>query len=329
VEDYMKRIFSGIQPTGEIHLGNYVGAIRNWVHLMDEYDCIFCVVDYHAITVEYEIEHLKERSIETALVLLACGLSPEKCKIFVQSHVQEHTELAWVFNCVTPIGELERMTQFKDKSKQHRANINMGLMGYPVLQAADILIYKAGYVPVGEDQVQHVELSREVARKFNSRYGDIFPEPQAILSVAPKILGVDGASKMSKTLNNYMGLLEDRNSLWEKLRTAVTDVNRVRRKDPGNPEICNIYTIHKAFSGNEMLIEIDKGCRSAAIGCIDCKTMLFKNLMEELTPIRERALSLKQNPDYVMDVIRAGAGKCGVIAKETMKETRRAIGLLA
>jgi tryptophanyl-tRNA synthetase len=324
----MKRIFSGIQPTGEIHLGNYVGAIRNWVRLMDDYDCIFCVVDYHAITVDYEIEHLKERSLDTALVLLACGLSPEKCKIFVQSHVQEHTELAWVFNCVTPIGELERMTQFKDKSKQHRANINMGLMGYPVLQAADILIYKAGYVPVGEDQVQHVELCREVARKFNSRYGAIFPEPQALLSVAPKILGMDGASKMSKTLNNYMGLLEDKNSLWEKLRTAVTDVNRVKRKDPGNPEICNIYTIHKAFSENEMLVEVDKGCRDAAIGCIDCKTMLFKNLMDELTPIRERAHSLKEDPDYVMDVIRTGAGKCSVIAKETMSETRNAIGLL-
>jgi tryptophanyl-tRNA synthetase len=324
----MKRIFSGIQPTGEIHLGNYVGAIRNWVRLMDDYDCIFCVVDYHAITVEYEIEHLKERSLDTALVLLACGLSPDKCKIFVQSHVQEHTELAWVFNCVTPIGELERMTQFKDKSKQHRANINMGLMGYPVLQAADILIYKAGYVPVGEDQVQHVELCREVARKFNSRYGAIFPEPQALLSVAPKILGVDGASKMSKTLNNYMGLLEDKNSLWEKLRTAVTDVNRVRRKDPGNPEICNIYTIHKAFSEDEMLVEVDKGCRGAAIGCIDCKTMLFKNLMDELTPIRERAHSLKGDPDYVMDVIRTGAGKCSFIARETMSETRKAIGLL-
>lgn len=324
----MKRIFSGIQPTGEIHLGNYVGAIRNWVYLTQEYDCIFCVVDYHAITVEYEIEELKKRTVDTALILLACGLSPEKCKIFVQSHVPEHTELAWIFNCVTPIGELERMTQFKDKSKQHRTNINMGLMGYPVLQAADILIYKAGYVPVGEDQVQHVELSREVARRFNSRYGNVFPEPQALLSVAPKILGVDGAGKMSKTLNNYIGLLEDKDSMWEKLRTAVTDVNRVRRKDLGNPEACNICTIHRAFSQNDTLLEVDRGCRSAAIGCIDCKTWLFKNMMEELTPIRERALSLNENPDYVMDVIRTGANRCSVIAKETMSEVKGAIGLL-
>jgi tryptophanyl-tRNA synthetase len=320
-------IFSGIQPTGDIHLGNYVGAIRHWVRLMEEYDCIFSVVDYHAITVEYPIEELKQRSVETALILIACGLSPEKCRIFVQSHVPEHTELTWIFNCVTPIGELERMTQFKDKSKQHRGNINMGLMGYPVLQAADILIYKAGFVPVGEDQVQHVELSREVARKFNARYGEIFPEPQVILSRAPKILGVDGQAKMSKTLNNYIGILEDEKDVWEKLRTAVTDVNRVRRSDTGNPEVCNIYTIHRAFSGNAMLLEIDKGCRSAAIGCIDCKKMLFENINKELAPIREKAIALKNHTGYVIDALKKGARECSVIAKQTMDEVRRAIGL--
>ena len=321
------RIFSGIQPTGDIHLGNYVGAIRHWVHLMEEYDCIFSVVDYHAITVEYPIDELKQRSVETALILIACGLSPEKCRIFVQSHVPEHTELAWIFNCVTPIGDLERMTQFKDKSKQHRGNINMGLMGYPVLQAADILIYKAGFVPVGEDQVQHVELSREVARKFNGRYGELFPEPQVILSRAPKILGVDGQTKMSKTLNNYIGILEEEKDIWEKLRTAVTDVNRVRRSDTGNPEVCNIFTIHRAFSENTMLLEIDKGCRSAAIGCIDCKKMLFENIKKELTPIREKAAALKKDIDYVIDALKKGAAGCSVIAKQTMDEVRKAIGL--
>jgi tryptophanyl-tRNA synthetase len=324
----MKRIFSGIQPTGDIHLGNYVGAIRHWVHLTEEYDCIYCVVDYHAITVEYEINKLKDRVLETALILVACGLSPEKCKIFVQSHVPEHTELAWIFNCVTPIGELERMTQFKEKSKQHRANINIGLMDYPVLQAADILIYKAGFVPVGEDQVQHVELSREVARRFNSRFGNIFPEPQVILSRAPRILGTDGESKMSKTLNNYIGILEDEKDMWEKLRTAVTDVNRVRRKDPGNPEICNIYTIHRAFSENITLLDIDKGCRTASIGCIDCKKILFENIREELTPIRERAASLMQNTDYVMDVLKNGAKSCRNIAKKTLHEVREVLGIL-
>jgi len=323
----MKRIFSGIQPTGDIHLGNYVGAIRQWVKLTKEYDCIYCVVDYHAITVEYDIEELERRTIETALVLIACGLSLENCKIFVQSHVPEHTELTWIFNCITPIGELERMTQFKDKSRQHRANINMGLMDYPVLQAADILIYKAGFVPVGEDQVQHVELSREVARKFNSRYGVLFPEPQVILSMAPRILGVDGQSKMSKTLNNYIGILEDENDIWEKLRTAVTDVNRVKRTDKGNPEVCNIYTIHRAFSKNEVLLEIDTGCRSAGIGCIDCKKILFENIRQELAPIREKALVLQKHTGYVTDVLKKGAQECSAIAKKTMDEVRKAIGI--
>ncbi len=325
----MKRIFSGIQPTGEIHLGNYVGAIRNWVTLVDKYDCIFCVVDYHAITIDYEIEKLADRTIDTVSILLACGLRPEKCKIFVQSRIPEHTELAWIFNCVTPIGELERMTQFKDKSKQHRANINMGLMGYPVLQAADILLYRAGFVPVGEDQVQHIELSREVARKYNGKYGNYFPEPQAILSMAPKILGVDGASKMSKSMNNYIGLLEEEKSIWEKLRTAVTDVSRIRRKDPGNPEVCNIYTIHRAFSPDSTLLEVGNGCRNATIGCIDCKTMLFKNMMEELTPIRERADYLNKKKDYIKDVINEGTYQCCIIAKETMNDVRKSIGLFS
>jgi tryptophanyl-tRNA synthetase len=328
MEDLMKRIFSGIQPTGEIHLGNYIGAIRQWVHLADEYDSIFCIVDYHAITVEYVIAELRKRSIETAVILLASGLSPEKCKIFVQSHVPEHTELAWIFNCVTPIGELERMTQFKDKSKQHRTNINMGLMAYPVLQAADILMYKAGFVPVGEDQVQHVELSREVARHFNSRFGHVFPEPQALLSIAPKILGVDGQAKMSKTLNNYIGLLEDESTMWEKLRTAVTDVNRVRRKDPGDPDVCNIYSIHRAFSENDTLLEIGEGCRTAGIGCIDCKQMLFKAMWGEIKPIRERAFNLLDNTDFVIDVLRGGAKECKALAQETMGEVRTVLGLL-
>jgi len=324
----MRRIFSGIQPTGDIHIGNYVGAIRQWVALTDTYDCIFCAVDYHAITVEYPTEEMKRRTVETAVALLACGLNPEKCKIFVQSHVPEHTELAWVFNCVTPIGELERMTQFKDKSKQHRANINVGLMDYPVLQASDILIYKAGFVPVGEDQVQHVELCREVARKFNNRFKPIFPEPQVILSGAPRILGVDGAGKMSKTMGNYIAILEDEKDIWEKLRTAVTDVNRVRRKDTGDPDVCNIFTIHRAFSGEDVIVEVEKGCRTAGIGCIDCKKMLFENMKNELIPIQEKAKALMNDEPYVLDVLRQGAKACGAIAKETMREVRETLGLL-
>ncbi|OPY68945.1 MAG: Tryptophan--tRNA ligase [Syntrophorhabdaceae bacterium PtaU1.Bin034] len=324
----MSRVFSGIQPTGDIHIGNYVGAIRQWVSLVHKYECIYAVVDYHAITVEYETSDMRQRTLDTALILLACGLDPEKCHVFVQSHVIEHTELAWIFNCVTPIGEVERMTQFKDKSKQHKANINMGLMDYPVLQAADILVYKAGFVPVGEDQVQHIELSREIARKFNIRFGNIFPEPQAILSAAPRIMGTEGKNKMSKTLNNYIGVLEEEGSIWEKLRTAVTDVARIRRKDPGNPEVCNIYTMHRAFSPEEMLRELDSGCRSAGIGCIDCKKILLRNMMAELTPIREKALSMKDHPDYVMDVLKKGARECSRMAGETMEEVRSALGLL-
>ena len=324
----MKRVFSGIQPTGDIHIGNYVGALRQWVSLVEEYHCIYSVVDYHAVTVEYETKEMSQRSLDTAIILLACGLTPDKCHVMIQSHVPEHTELAWVFNCVTPVGEVERMTQFKDKSKQHRGNINMGLMGYPVLQAADILIYKAGYVPVGEDQVQHVELSREVARKFNSRFGQIFPEPEVVLSCAPRILGTEGRNKMSKTLNNYIGILEEESTMWEKLRTAVTDVNRVRRSDPGDPDICNIFTMHRAFTPEQVFKELDKGCRTASIGCIDCKRVLFKQMTAELRPIREKALALKNDRAYVMDALGQGAKACRALAVETMEEVRTALGLL-
>jgi tryptophanyl-tRNA synthetase len=324
----VRRVFSGIQPTGDIHIGNYVGALKQWVSLIDEYDCVYSVVDYHAITVEYEPEELRKRTLETAIILIACGLDPARCRVMVQSHVRAHTELAWVFNSVTPIGEVERMTQFKDKSKQHRSNINMGLMDYPVLQAADILVYKAGFVPVGEDQVQHVELSREIARKFNSRYSPIFPEPQAVLSCAPKILGTEGKNKMSKTLNNYIGILEEEGAIWEKLRTAVTDVARVKRSDPGCPDVCNIYTMQKAFSPETTVGEIDAGCRSAAIGCIDCKKLLLRNMLAELGPIRERAIALKEDPEYVMDVLHESARACTSVANQTMDEVRQVLGLL-
>jgi len=247
MEAKMKRIFSGIQPTGEIHIGNYLGAIQNWVKLTETYDCIYCIVDYHAISIEYEPLLMQQRILDTALINIACGLTRDRCTLFVQSHVPEHTELAWVFNCLTPIGDLERMTQFKQKAKQHRKNVNLGLLDYPVLQAADILIYKAGYVPVGKDQYQHVELTREIARRFNSRFGQVFPESAVLESKTPKILGLDGKHKMSKSMNNYIGMLESPETIWEKLRTAVTDVNRVRRHDPGNPRKCNVYSLHRAL----------------------------------------------------------------------------------
>jgi tryptophanyl-tRNA synthetase len=323
----MDRIFSGIQPSGEIHIGNYVGAIRNWVKLVEGYECVYCVVDYHAITIEYEVDSMQKRILDTATILVACGLTPDRCIVFVQSHVPEHTELTWIFNCVTSVGELERMTQFKEKGRQHRHNVNVGLLDYPVLQAADILIYKAGYVPVGEDQIQHVEFSREVARKFNARFGDTFPEPQVLLSDAPRILGTDGGAKMSKSLNNAVGLLDPPEVIWEKLRTAVTDVNRQRRSDPGNPDRCNIFTMHQAFSKTDQISSIDHNCRIAGIGCIECKEVLFKNMTEELDPIQKRVKEMNEKPGYIVDVLKSGATRCKAIVKEVMDEVRTKIGV--
>ena len=311
----MDRIFSGIQPTGDIHIGNYVGAIRNWVQLADRYECIFCVVDYHAITVDYEVENLQQKVMETATILVASGLTPERCIVFVQSHVVEHTELGWIFNCITPVGDLERMTQFKEKGRQHRSNINLGLLAYPVLQAADILIYKAGYVPVGEDQVQHVELSREIARKFNARFGETFPEPQVILSSAPRILGLDGKAKMSKSLNNSIGLLEPPKAIWEKLSTAATCEHRQRRSDPGHPDHCNIFTMHKSFSKPDQISYCDHGCRTAEIGCIDCKKILYENMIKELTPIQKRVEEINADPNTSLECCRQGQADVAQLLK--------------
>jgi tryptophanyl-tRNA synthetase len=323
----MDRIFSGIQPTGEIHIGNYVGAIRNWAQLVDHYECIYCVVDYHAITIEYDVASMQERILETATVLVACGLTPDRCAVFVQSHVPEHTELAWIFNCITPLGELERMTQFKEKGRQHRHNVNVGLLDYPVLQAADILIYQAGYVPVGEDQIQHVEFSREIARKFNARFGEIFPEPQVLLSTVPRILGTDGNAKMSKSMNNAIGLLDPPEMIWEKLRTAVTDVNRQRRSDPGNPEICNIFTMHRVFSNPDQIAFIEHHCRTAGVGCIECKEIFFKSLMEEVGPIQHRVNEINGKPGYILDVLKSGAIRCKTIAERVMDGVRKKVGI--
>ena len=322
-----KRLFSGIQPSGEVHIGNYLGAIKNWISLLDDYDCIFSIVDYHAITIEYDPSIMQERIINAAATNIAAGLDPDKCIIFVQSQVPEHTELTWILNTLTPMGILERMTQFKDKAQQNEKNINVGLFDYPVLQTADILLYKGQAVPVGEDQIQHIELSREIARKFNTRYGELFPEPQHLLSNAPRIMGLDGKSKMSKSMNNYISLIEEPDAIWKKLSRAVTDENRKRRDDPGNPDICNVYTLHKYFSTDSELDRINKECRSAEIGCVDCKKILSDNMIKELAPIREKSLELMNNPTSVIDILNAGAEKCKKIAEDTMKEVRSLMGL--
>lgn len=325
----MPRIFSGIQPSGELHIGNYLGAVKNWAALQHQYECIFCIVDYHAITVPYVPDELRQRTFDMAVSLLAAGLDPEKCTVFVQSHVPEHTELAWIFNTLTPIGELERQTQFKDKS-QRQESVAAGLLNYPVLQAADILLYRADMVPVGEDQVQHLELSREIARKWNARFGagdDFFPEPKALLTTARRIMGLDGHSKMSKSMGNTVGLLEPFDAVWEKLRPAVTDPKRVRRTDPGTPEVCNIYHLHKAFNPPDTVEHVALMCSTAGWGCIDCKRVLFEGIKRELEPIHERARELRAKPERVHRALAAGAEHCRTIARETMGVVRSNMGL--
>ncbi|MDR4507572.1 MAG: tryptophan--tRNA ligase [Candidatus Brocadiaceae bacterium] len=322
-----KRLFSGIQPSGDVHLGNYLGAIKNWVRMIDQYDCIFCIVDYHAITIEYEPKDMRKRILNAAATNIAAGLDPERCTVFVQSHVPEHTELAWILNSVTPMGHLERMTQFKDKAEQHRGNINAGLFTYPVLQAADIMLYKGEAVPVGEDQVQHIELSREIARKFNMRYGETFPDPAELLSEAPRIMGLDGKTKMSKSLGNYISLIESPESIGKKLATAVTDENRKRRADPGNPDICNLFRLHKHFSGKEQIENINAVCRTAEIGCVQCKKILADAIIEALAPIRQRYEQLIQEPDVLLDIVKTGAKRCKEIAGNTMHEVKKKMGL--
>jgi len=326
----MPRIFSGIQPSGELHIGNYLGAVKNWVELQHSYDCIFCIVDYHAITVPYEPSDLRRRTIDMAVSLLAAGLDPEKCTVFVQSHVPEHTELAWIFNTVTPIGELERQTQFKDKA-QRQESVVAGLLNYPVLQAADILLYRADSVPVGEDQVQHLELSREIARKWNARFAggeEFFPEPKPLLTATRRVMGLDGQSKMSKSMGNTVGLLEPFDAVWEKLRPAVTDPKRVRRTDPGTPEVCNIFHLHKAFSPPETVEHVAVMCSTAGWGCIDCKRVLLEGMQRELEPIHERARELRANPNRVRDVLAAGAERCRTAARETMGYVKEKMGLV-
>jgi tryptophanyl-tRNA synthetase len=322
-----ERVFSGIQPSGVIHIGNYLGAIKNWVKLLDTYDCIFCVVDYHAITITYDPSELHNRTIEAAKTLMAVGLDPSRCRLFVQSRVPEHTELTWIFNTVTPVVDLERMTQYKDKKQQNLDNVNTGLLTYPLLMASDILLYKAGVVPVGEDQVQHLEMTREIARSFNSRFGDTFPEPRALLGDSPRIKGLDGSAKMSKSMNNFIALMEKEDALWEKLRVAVTDPARKRRSDPGNPFICNIFSLHTCFSPSGEIGEVETGCKTAGIGCIDCKKILARNLNAAIGPLRERKGEIDRNPRLVYDALEEGRAYCSAFAKETMREVKEKMGI--
>jgi tryptophanyl-tRNA synthetase len=325
----MPRIFSGIQPSGELHIGNWLGAVQNWVTLQQSYECIYCVVDLHALTLKYDPTTLSQRTRDMAIGLLASGVDPDRAVLFVQSHVPEHSELQWLLNTVTPIGELERMTQFKDKAQRFES-VPAGLLNYPVLMAADILLYRADLVPVGEDQVQHLELTREIARKWNADFGcgeDWLPGPKPLLTEAKRILGLDGQAKMSKSLGNTIGLMDTPDEIWQKLRPAKTDPARVTRKDPGTPEVCNVYHLHKYFSPPETVEVVAQNCRGARWGCLDCKRVLADNMIATLAPIRERALALRAEPAKVEQILGDGAATARRLAGETMREVRARMGL--
>lgn len=326
----MTRVFSGIQPSGELHIGNYLGAVKNWVALQGQHESFFSIVNYHAITIAYQPDDLRRRTRDMAISLLASGLDASKCTLFVQSDVPEHTELQWIFNTVTPLGELERQVQFKDKSSKQE-QVMAGLLNYPVLQAADILLYLADTVPVGEDQIQHLELSRVVARNWNARFSPdapFFPEPQPKLTPTRRIVGLDGQAKMSKSLGNTISLLETPDEMWNKLRPAITDPARQRKTDPGTPENCKtVFELHKAFSSAETVQEVDENCRGAKWGCIDCKKVLHANMVAELTPIRTRAEALQADPKQVDALLAEGGKKARVVAQETIRAVKDKMGL--
>lgn len=324
-----ERVMSGIQPTGDIHIGNYLGAIRQWVELTRSHTCFYVIVDYHAITIDYDVEEFARNIFGAAMVNIACGLEPGTCHLVIQSHIPEIMELNWVFASCTQVGRLTNMTQFKEKSAQHETNINAGLLNYPILQAADILIYKASLVPVGEDQFQHLELAREIARRFNKRFGETFPEPNPGDKPPARVLGLDGEKKMSKSLRNYIGVLESPEEIWKKLGPAKTDVQRVKRTDPGRPWLCNIYSYHEFFTPPEKKEEIFEACQKATIGCIECKRILHENLVRVLEPIQARYRELEAHPDTVRDFLQDSAQKAGAIARATMDEVRHKMGIRA
>jgi tryptophanyl-tRNA synthetase len=353
-----KRVLSGMRSTGKLHLGNYVGALENWVRMQEQYDCFFFIADWHALTTDYaDTSRIKENSVEVLLDWLAAGLDPEKCVMFIQSHVPAHAELHLLLSMITPLGWLERVPTYKEQ----RENIKekdlgtYGFLGYPVLQSADILIYKADFVPVGEDQAAHVELTREIARRFNGLYGSmkadpfhepgmppglpaskvygtgiilegVFPEPQALLTPAPKLPGTDGR-KMSKSYGNTILLTDPEPVVRQKLKTMVTDPARVRRTDPGNPDLCPVGDLHKIFSDKSTMAKVNEGCRSAGIGCIECKGWAADALVKILNPMQERRKKYEDNPRLAWDILEAGSARAAQVAGATMDEVRDSMGM--
>ena len=343
-----ERVLSGMRSTGKLHLGNYVGALQNWVRMQDQYACFFFIADWHALTTDYaDPSKITENSIDVLLDWLAAGLDPERCTMFIQSHVPQHAELHLLFSMITPLGWLERVPTYKEQ----RENITekdlgtYGFLGYPVLQAADILMYKADFVPVGEDQVAHVELTREIARRFNAFYPrrrvtgngggeegarertQVFPEPQALLTPAAKLPGTDGR-KMSKSYGNTVLLTDPEPVVRQKLKTMVTDPARVRRSDPGNPDVCPVGDLHKIFSSKETMAKVNVGCRSAGIGCIECKGWVADTIVGLLLPMQERRKKYEDDPRLAWDILEAGSGAASKVADATMKDVRASMGML-
>jgi tryptophanyl-tRNA synthetase len=322
-----------MRPTGLLHLGNYMGALQNWVTLQEDYNCIYCAVDIHALTtVESgeDVKSIKPNIEDMVLDWLAAGVDPEKSIIFIQSHVPEVMTLHTLLSMVTPLGWLTRVPTFKDKVRQmHETEetVNYGLVGYPVLQTADIILYKADTVPVGQDQVPHIELSREIVRRFNNLFGETFPEPQAKLTEAPLILGLDGVHKMSKTMDNHLDLAATPEATTKRLLTAFTDPQRIRLSDPGRPEVCNIYSMHKIFSGADAVKTVYDECTTAARGCVDCKRQVADSLNDYLKELRERREEIKSKSGYVQEILHEGGKKARAIAKETIAEVYDKMGL--
>ena len=322
------RVFSGARPTGRQHLGNYLGAIRNYVALQEEYHCVYCIVDLHALTTLDQFGELRANTAEMTLDWLAAGIRAEETIVFVQSHVPQVTELHTILSMFTPLGKLTDLPTFKEKARMQPHNINYGLVGYPVLMTADIALYKSNVVPVGIDQESHLEFAREVVRSFNYRVGKpVLVEPQMKVTDYPKVLGTDGQQKMSKSLDNHIELALTAEETVRRVMTMVTDPQRTHRHIPGRPEVCNVFALHHTFTPSAEVDQIGRDCRSAALGCVDCKRRLAEGINQHLAPFRERRAALASNPQHVWDVLGEGAERAGRIADETMREVRQAIGL--
>jgi len=322
------RVFSGARPTGRQHLGNYLGAIQNYVALQDEYDCVYCIVDVHALTTVDTTQELRQNTFEMAIDWLAAGIRPEESILFVQSNVPEVMELHTYLSMVTQLGKLTDLPTFKEKVAQQPENVNYGLLGYPILMTADIVLYKSDVVPVGIDQAPHLEFAREIVRSFNYRYKTkVLIEPQVKHTEILKVLGIDGKAKMSKSLNNHIELASTPDETLARVKEMVTDPARIKRTDPGNPDICNVFTMHKIFSPQADIDMVNVECRTAGIGCVDCKKLFAKNLNAHLEPFRAKRAELESQPTYVQDILDAGAQRARVIAQQTMTEVREAMAL--